>query len=69
MTMTPKIALALTWFSFIVAGMIGYASAQLSTPSLVTGCVVVGAAPTYTAAQVVALTCNTAGQLRMSTTP
>jgi hypothetical protein len=66
--MTTKLALALTWISFVVAGMIGYAVAQ-RPGELLTACTIVSGAPTYTAGQQVALTCNTSGQLRMSTTP
>jgi len=44
-------------------------SSQAQIPAGVQACTVVGSAPTYTANQVVGLTCNTAGQLRMSTTP
>jgi len=66
--MTPKLALALTWLSFTLAGLIGYALAQRN-PDVIQGCVVVGSAPTYTAGQIVSVTCNTSGQVRMSTTP
>lgn len=66
--MTPKLALLLTWVA-LVAGITSYAVAQLVAPNAVNGCVVVGSAPTYTALERVAFTCNTSGQLRMSTTP
>jgi len=65
--MTTKLALWLTWAG-IVGGIAGWAIAQ-PAPGIVQGCTVVGSAPTYTAGQLVAVTCNTAGQLRMSTTP
>lgn len=65
--MTAKLALFLTWAG--VAGLIaGFALAQRA-PSETMGCIVVGSAPTYTAGQLVSVTCNTSGQLRMSTTP
>jgi hypothetical protein len=66
--MTPKLALLLTWTA-LVAGIVSYAVAQQTSPNAIDGCVVVSVAPTYTAAQRVAFTCNTSGQLRMSTTP
>jgi hypothetical protein len=67
--MTPKLALALTWFSFAVAAAIGYAVAQQTVPDSVNGCIVVSGAPTLSAGVRTVLTCNTSGQLRMSTTP
>jgi hypothetical protein len=66
--MTTRLALILTWLSFGVAAIIGYALAQ-PAPGTLSGCLVVGSAPTYTAGQIVSVTCNTSGQLRMSTTP
>lgn len=66
--MTYKHALWLTWFA-LAAGAVGFATAQVVAPSSIEGCVVVGAAPTYTALQRVAVTCNTQGQLRVTTTP
>jgi hypothetical protein len=66
--MTFKYALMATWIA-LIAGIVSYAVAQQSAPNYINGCVVVGSAPTYTAAQRVAFTCNTSGQLRMSTTP
>jgi hypothetical protein len=66
--MTPKLALLLTWTA-LVAGIVSFAVAQQSAPSEIQGCIVVSAAPAYTAQQRVAFTCNLAGQLRMSTTP
>jgi hypothetical protein len=67
--MTPKLALALTWMSFAAAAAIGYAVAQQTAPSEIQGCIVVGSAPTLTAGVRTTFTCNTSGQLRMSTTP
>jgi hypothetical protein len=66
--MTFKRALLLTWVA-LVAGIVSYAVAQQSAPNEINGCIVVGLAPTYTAGQRVTFTCNTSGQLRMSTTP
>jgi hypothetical protein len=66
--MSPRLALLLTWTA-LVAGIVSYAVAQQSAPAEIQGCVVVSAAPTYTAGQRVVFTCNTSGQLRMSTTP
>jgi len=63
-----KLALFLTWAG-IIGGIAGFAIAQVQSPGVAQGCNVVGAAPTYTAGQYVTVTCNTAGQLRMSTTP
>ena len=66
--MSPKTALMMTWVA-LIAGIVSYAVAQQTAPNEIQGCIVVGSAPTYTAAQRVAFTCNTSGQLRMSTTP
>ena len=63
-----RYALLLTWVA-LIAGFVSYATAQLYAPNAVNGCIVVSIAPTYTAGERVAFTCNTSGQLRMSTTP
>lgn len=66
--MNTKTALWLTW-AVIITGYVGYAVAQQRQPSNVNGCIVVGSAPTLTAGTSTVFTCNTSGQLRMSTTP
>ena len=66
--MTPRFALLLTWTA-IVAGIVSYAVAQQSAPNSVDGCVVVSAAPVYTAGQRVAFTCDLAGKFRTGGSP
>ena len=67
--MSPRLALLLTWTA-LVAGIVSYAVAQQSAPAEIQGCLVTtNAAPGYTAGQRVVFTCNTAGQLRTTTTP
>jgi len=63
-----KYALWLTWVG-MVAAVVSYAVAQQTVPQAVNGCVVVGSAPTLSAGTQTVFTCNTSGQLRMSTTP
>lgn len=65
-----KFALWATWV-VLISGFVSYATAQLFAPNQIDGCVVLAATPSpaYTAGQRVALTCNTAGQLRTTTTP
>ena len=67
--MTAKFALWLTWVA-IVFGVAGYALATTTgpwSPSDLPGCRVVDATPTYNAGALVAQTCNTSGQLRVTT--
>ncbi len=67
--MTYKAAFLLTWVGFGVFGA-GYALAVTTgpwSPSNTPGCRVVDSTPTYTAGQLVAQTCNTSGQLRVTT--
>ncbi len=69
--MTTKIALWLSWALF--AGFIGGSAFAVTTgpwsPSNTLGCRVVDSTPTYAAGALVAATCNTSGQLRVTTTP
>ena len=67
--MTYKYALWLTWFA-IVCGSAGYALAVTTgpwSPGELPGCRVVDGTPPYRAGGLVALTCNTSGQLRVTT--
>lgn len=68
--MNVKIALWLSWAFF--AGVFGTAAAWAVTtgpwsPNNTPGCRVVDSTPTYTAGQLVAVTYNTSGQLRVTT--
>lgn len=67
--MTYKQAFLLTWVGFGVFAA-GFAVASTIgpwSPSNTPGCMVVDATPTYSAGQSVAQTCNTSGQLRVTT--
>ncbi len=69
--MTYKQAFVLTWVAFGVFTA-GFALATTTgpwSPGIVNGCMIVDATPTYSAGQTVAQTCNTSGQLRVTTTP
>ena len=69
--MTYKQALVLTWVGFGVFAA-GYALATTTgpwSPNDLPGCRIVDATPSYSAGQLVAVTCNTSGQLRVTTTP
>ena len=67
--MTMKLALFLSWMFF--AGLIAGAAFAVTTgpwsPGTLPGCRVVDGTPTYTAGALVAATCNTSGQLRVTT--
>lgn len=58
-------------FAIIVAGIaVGVAQTGFYAPDTIHGCIVTTtAAPSYTAGQHVMQSCNTAGQLRVTTTP
>jgi len=67
--MTYKLALWATWIG-IVAFAAGAAFAVTTgpwSPSNTPGCRVVDSTPTYAAGLLVAQTCNTSGQLRVTT--
>lgn len=69
--MTYKQALVLTWTGLGVF-VAGYAAATTTgpwSPGIVNGCMIVDATPTYSAGQTVSQTCNTSGQLRVTTIP
>lgn len=69
--MSYKQALLLTWVMLCVFTG-GYAAAVTVgpwSPSGTPGCRVVDSTPTYVAGALVAQTCNTSGQLRVTTTP
>lgn len=69
--MTYKQALVLTWIGLGVFAA-GFAVASTTgpwSPESLPGCRIVDATPSYAAGQLVALTCNTSGQLRVTTTP
>lgn len=68
--MNAKIALWLSWAFFLGIAVGGSAYAVTTgpwSPQTLPGCRVVDATPTYTAGQLVAVTCNTSGQLRVTT--
>lgn len=67
--MSYKAAFLLSWVLF-GAFAAGYAVASTVgpwSPAGLPGCRVVDATPTYAAGALVALTCNTSGQLRVTT--
>lgn len=67
--MNTKIALWLTWAGLGLFAD-GFAVAQTLgpwSPGELPGCRIVSGTPTYVAGQLVAVTCNTSGQLRMTT--
>lgn len=67
--MNAKIALWLSWALFV--GLFAGAAAAVTTgpwsPSGLAGCRVVDGTPTYSAGQLVGVTCNTSGQVRVTT--
>jgi len=66
--MNTKIALWMSWALFV--GFIGHmAYAQVRGPEMITGCMVVSAAPTLVAGTSYPLTCSTTGLLRTAGTP
>lgn len=69
--MSYKTALLATWIALGTFAA-GYALASTVgpwSPGNMPGCIVVDATPTYAAGTRVAQTCNTSGQLRVTTTP
>lgn len=69
--MSYKHAFVLSW---VLVGVFvaGYAAAVTTgpwSPEALPGCRVVDGTPTYSAGALVAVTCNTSGQLRVTTTP
>lgn len=69
--MSYKAAFLLSWVLFGIFAA-GYAVATTTgpwSPGDLPGCRVVDATPTYVAGALVAQTCNTSGQLRVTTTP
>lgn len=69
--MTFKTAFFATWIGLGVFAA-GFAVASTTgpwSPNILPGCRIVDATPTYAAGQLVAATCNTSGQLRVTTTP
>lgn len=68
--MTAKTALWLSWvfFAGFAAGSAAWAvTTGPWSPDALPGCRVVDGTPTYTAGLLVAVTCNTSGQLRVTT--
>lgn len=67
--MNAKIALWLSWALFVglAAGGAFAVTTGPWSPNGLPGCRVVDGTPTYTAGQLVAVTCNTSGQVRVTT--
>lgn len=69
--MNFKTAFWLTWFGIacVAAGGALATTTGPWSPEATPGCRVVDGTPTYSAGALVAVTCNTSGQLRVTTTP
>jgi hypothetical protein len=69
--MNYRTAFLLSWAALGVfaAGMAVAVTTGPWSPDTTPGCRIVDSTPSYSAGQLVAVTCNTSGQLRVTTTP